>query len=1196
MAEKRQKCVVDGNPREANALARSLARTMACCVRRLLAVSSLFAGAAFAQSADLVLAQHVVTPDPVPAGGVATITMTINNNGTGAASNVKLTDTIPPGSTFVSMAASNGGTCSAVAPYACTWASIPYPGTRTVTLQVRLPSATVWTNSADLSSDTADSNIGNNSLTRNITAVAAANLAITATASAAGTIAAGTPYTYTLAVTNNGGPNALPSGQLPRVTFNVPTGSSVMSRPAGAGWDCQPSVGYPLTAPAGGAPGTEITCSRDDGLPIGNSFPNITVPMVANVTGAVGAAFDVRSNFPDGDTSDNTDTVTVTLSAGTDMGITKTAALAAGGGGTRATFTLTARQLGGSPPTGVTVTDSLPIGLDYVSFSQAAPAPWNCAFDTATRTLTCTYPGTYSGGPYTTLPAITLVANVTSSGDLPNTGTISLNETDFNNVNNTDTVTVNNSADLRISKSPDVNPVVTGADYTWGVTVRNFGPMPVLAGQTITVTDNIPAGVVVTSAISNANWVCTGTYVLGGAPVTYPTNGSAVTLQCQNLRTSNLAVGSNALVLNIPARNSSAGSLTNNACLALSGAGPVEAGTNPGFERNCIGSGITGTTGANSADLQITKTANPGSVVVGQNLTYTLVATNLSTGVAATNVHVYDTVNNLVGTGSLQSIVSTKGTCTPAGPYPINGASQVVDCDLETLAPGASETITIVVRPNNTTAAVLSRGNTASVNSLDVGDPNRANNSATISSSVEPRIDATVTKTVNPSSNVRVGQPTVYTVTARNSGPSTANELIITDVMPPNTAFVSVGTPSNAGACASVPAVNSVGGTLKCSWANVAANSNRTVTFTVRPLAAALNTIISNTVNVTVGAADTETDTTNNASTITSNVIDSLVDILVQKTDSIDPVALGSETMYTITIRNAGPSIGTNLVMTDVFPNAGNTARFSYQGNLTATAAGVNVVSPACTEPAAGAMSGTLRCTFPTIGVGTSNQIVLTYRMRAESIIAAGAYSGTQGNHVTVAVDENETQMTNNQVDEDTTTSRAAPAPGSEIDLGIVKSTDAARALPGTEFDYTLRVTNMQLAGSGRDVVPSHGAQVTDALPAGLTFVSATGCSYDGVSRQAVCVVSNLAAGASIDFTLRVRVDSPYAGPAMVNNTACVDMPADPVGGNNCSTAPKNVGSSSPTSIPTLSEWGIILLSMMLALLALREVTLQRRR
>ena len=164
--------------------------------RWLLLAGGIFAGAAFAQSADMVLAQHVVTPDPVPAGGVATITITVNNNGTSSAANVQLTDTIPAGSTFVSMTASNGGTCTAVAPYVCTWATIPFPGSRTVTLRVTLPTAAVWTNSAALTSDTADNNTGNNSLTRNITVVAAANLAVSATSSAGGPIAAGTPYNY----------------------------------------------------------------------------------------------------------------------------------------------------------------------------------------------------------------------------------------------------------------------------------------------------------------------------------------------------------------------------------------------------------------------------------------------------------------------------------------------------------------------------------------------------------------------------------------------------------------------------------------------------------------------------------------------------------------------------------------------------------------------------------------------------------------------------------------------------------------------------------------------------------------------------------------------------------------------------------------------------------------------------------------
>lgn len=1141
------------------------------------------AGSAWAQNADLVLAQHVVAPDPVPAGGIATITMTVNNNGLDAASNVTLTDTIPPGSTFVSMAASDGGTCTASAPYACTWASVPYPGSRTVTLKVRLPSATVWTNSAQVTSATADSNPTNDALTRNITATAAANLALTATTSAVGTIAAGAPYSYTLTVDNNGGPNALPAGQAPKVTFNVPGGSSITSRPTGTGWTCQPSSGYPLTAPTAGVPGALVTCSRDDGLAVGASFPPITVPAVANVTGTVTGTFTVNSDFADGDTTDNTKSVNVVLGAGTDMSITKTAALAATAGGTQATFTLTARQQGGEAPTGVTVTDTLPAGLNYVS--RNAPSPWSCGF--ASATLTCFYPGTYAGGPFSNLPAITLIAAVTGVGDIPNTGTVSAAPPDPVGGNNTGTANVNNTADLEIRKWANISPVVLNQDYNWEVSARNHGPMPVLTGQTITVVETIPVGMRVVSNPSDSDWACSSS-----AGIVYPQDGP-VTLTCAHTRPSNLAATSSTPRLIIPVRNTVAGALTNNVCFAvppLSTNGPTEAGHGNGsagqFQPNCRG--VDNTATITSADLSIVKTASPALVAVGQDLTYTLVATNLSTTTPATNVHVYDTINDLVSTGSLQSIVTTQGTCTPAGPYPRNGASQVVDCDVGTLAAnGGSATVIIVVRPNNNTAAVLSRANTATVNSLDVGDPTRGNNSSTVNSNVAPLVDATVSKSVTPSANVRVGEPMVYTVTARNAGPSTANELIITDVMPPNTAFISVGTPSNSGTCTTVPAVNSEGSTLSCRWANVAANGSRTVTFTVRPLAAALNTTITNTVNVAVGATDVETTLANNSGTATTNVIDSLVDILVQKTDGPDPVDIGLMTTYTITIRNAGPSVGTNLVMVDTFPTAGSTARFSYQGNLAATAAGASV-TPSCTEPAVGALTGTLTCTFPTIGVGTSNEVVLTYRMRAESIVTAGAYSGTQGNHVAVSVAENETQMTNNQVSEDTTTSRVAPPAGSAIDLGIVKTTSSGPALPGTEFDYTLTVTNHSPAG--RDVLSTHGVQVTDTLPAGLSFVSATGCSYASGSRQLTCVIPTLAAGASTAFTLRVRVDSPYTGTASVNNTACVDMPGDPVGSNNCSTVPKTVTAPPPTSIPTLSEWSLIALSMLLAAFALRRM------
>ncbi len=50
-------------------------------------------GQAFAANADLLVSTQTVSPDPVLAGGQATFTLRVENNGPDAASNVVLTDT-----------------------------------------------------------------------------------------------------------------------------------------------------------------------------------------------------------------------------------------------------------------------------------------------------------------------------------------------------------------------------------------------------------------------------------------------------------------------------------------------------------------------------------------------------------------------------------------------------------------------------------------------------------------------------------------------------------------------------------------------------------------------------------------------------------------------------------------------------------------------------------------------------------------------------------------------------------------------------------------------------------------------------------------------------------------------------------------------------------------------------------------------
>jgi uncharacterized repeat protein (TIGR01451 family) len=117
-----------------------------------------------------------------------------------------------------------------------------------------------------------------------------------------------------------------------------------------------------------------------------------------------------------------------------------------------------------------------------------------------------------------------------------------------------------------------------------------------------------------------------------------------------------------------------------------------------------------------ATDLSLTKTDAPDPVAPRGTLAYTLVATNHGT-------------NPAVGAGILDTLpadvtfVTASAGCTHSGGK--------VDCDLGTLAPGASATVTIRVTPKRT--GVIT--NTATAGSL-VPDPDPSNNTATTATTV----------------------------------------------------------------------------------------------------------------------------------------------------------------------------------------------------------------------------------------------------------------------------------------------------------------------------------------------------------------------------------------------------------------------------------------------------------------------------
>ena len=84
-------------------------------------------------------------------------------------------------------------------------------------------------------------------------------------------------------------------------------------------------------------------------------------------------------------------------------------------------------------------------------------------------------------------------------------------------------------------------------------------------------------------------------------------------------------------------------------------------------------------------------------------------------------------------------------------------------------------------------------------------------------------------------------------------------------------------------------------------------------------------------------------------------------------------------------------------------------------------------------------------------------------------------------------------------------------------DLSLVKIVDHAQAAPGDLLTYTILIENHGTHANAPGTV-------TDTLPAHTTFVSASaGCT--AAAGVITCPVAPLAVGASVSYTVTVRVD-----------------------------------------------------------------------
>ena len=400
--------------------------------------------------------------------------------------------------------------------------------------------------------------------------------------------------------------------------------------------------------------------------------------------------------------------VTISYMVLADVAVTITAPATATAGGT-ISYGVTVQNNGPDSAQEVELSDVVPAGTTFVSATQTSGPASTCATPPAggTGTVDCSVAELAVGASAGFTIVLRSSPGAADGSAVANTATVSSATPDSDTTNNSaaGSTTLGVAADLSVTQTA---PAAGNAGNTvsYHVTVANAGPSDAVA---VTMSAPLPAGTTFVS-VSQTN----------GPPFacTTPAAGGAGRIDCTIGRLAAAASAAFTIVVR------SASSATSGSALAST---TTVSSSTPDSDTS-DNSATASTTLAAAADVSVTKVVAPGTVQVGDTVSYDITVANAGPSDAAA-VTLSDTLPAATEFVSATQVSGPAFTCTA----PAVGQSGTLQCTIPALAAGASAVFHLAVTAGGPAVLRAALTNAATV-STSTPETNTANNSSTATS------------------------------------------------------------------------------------------------------------------------------------------------------------------------------------------------------------------------------------------------------------------------------------------------------------------------------------------------------------------------------------------------------------------------------------------------------------------------------